>query len=285
MSDKIYFNTSNRFNFKKQLINATTRLHHTLAPKHAKKTARKLLLTPVRAKPKNESPKDLQVASVQSQYGALTTYSLGQGPVWVLNHGWSGSASQFFPLMEQIAKSGFTALAYDQPAHGQSDGAYGHIPAFVHGLETILDSVDELAGVVSHSMGAAATLECRHAKMQNVPLLLVAPVLNYLENLFGSVARSGYSIKLFTAVVEEIEAEYSYPLNSIDPQAHLKRRASKTIIVHDENDRFASHSVSEQASQSSNNVELVTTQGKGHGRIMSCQETYDAFARLIHSNS
>jgi pimeloyl-ACP methyl ester carboxylesterase len=280
MSDKIYFNTSSRFNFRKQLINATTRLHHTIAPNHAKKTARNLLLTPVRAKPKNQTPNDLTVGAVESKYGALTTYTLGQGPVWILNHGWSGSASQFFPLMEQIASQGFTALAYDQPAHGQSEGAYGHIPAFVHGLETILDSVDNVAGVVSHSMGAAATLECRHAKMQNVPLLLVAPVLNYLENLFGSVARSGYSIKLFTAVVEEIETEYNYPLDSIDPLSHLARRTASTVIVHDENDRFASYTISRQASESSDNVQLVTTQGKGHGRIMSSQEVYDAFAGL-----
>jgi hypothetical protein len=281
MSDKIYFNTSDRFNFRKQLINATTRLHHILAPKHAKKTARNLLLTPVRAKPKNLSPNGLTVGAVQSKYGDLTTYTLGQGPVWVLNHGWSGSASQFFPLMEQIASQGFTALAYDQPAHGKSDGAYGHIPAFVHGLETILDSVDDVAGVVSHSMGAAATLECKHAKMQNVPLMLVAPVLNYLENLFGSVARSGYSIKLFTAVVEEIESEYNYPLDSIDPLTHLKHRSSLTTIVHDENDRFASYTVSLEASEGSENVQLVTTHGKGHGRIMSSQEVYDAFSALV----
>ncbi len=280
MSDKIYFNTSRRFNFRKHLINATTRLHHTLAPKHAKRTARKLLLTPARAKPKNQTPSELVTDSVQSKYGALKTYRLGTGPVWVLNHGWSGSASQFFPLMEYIAQQGFTALAYDQPAHGQSEGAFGHIPAFVHSLEVILDSVDEVAGVVSHSMGAAATLECKHAKLQNAPLLLVAPVLNYLENLFGSVARSGYSMKLFEAVVREIEDEYSYPLNSIDPQGRLQARSAKTTIVHDPEDRFASYEVSQQEAAKSELVELVATQGKGHGRIMSSNEVYHAFSAL-----
>lgn len=59
MSDKIYFNKGGRFNFKKSVINLTTRLHHRVAPRHAEKTARKLLLTPVRLKPKNPEPHGL----------------------------------------------------------------------------------------------------------------------------------------------------------------------------------------------------------------------------------
>ncbi|MCA2442018.1 alpha/beta hydrolase, partial [Vibrio alginolyticus] len=36
MSEKIYFNTSQRFSVKRSLVNISTRLHHTLAPSHAK---------------------------------------------------------------------------------------------------------------------------------------------------------------------------------------------------------------------------------------------------------
>lgn len=152
MSDKIYFNTSTKFSIKRSLIGATTNLHYILAPSHAKKTARKLLLTPVRSEPKNSEPQGLIKGEVSTRDGALKTYSLGTGPVWILSHGWSGTASQFYPLMEHIAAKGFTALAYDHPAHGGSDGVYGHIPAFVNGLEAILDSVDDVAGLVGHSM-------------------------------------------------------------------------------------------------------------------------------------
>ncbi len=50
--------------------------------------------------------------------------------------------------MEHIANQGFTALAYDHPAHGQSEGVYGHIPAFVLGLEAVLDSLEDVAVIV-----------------------------------------------------------------------------------------------------------------------------------------
>ncbi|USD34790.1 MULTISPECIES: alpha/beta hydrolase [Vibrio] len=281
MSEKIYFNTSNKFSVKKSLVNLTTRLHHTLAPSHAKQTARKLLLTPARTKPKNVQPEGLVMGEVESKEGPLKTYQLGQGPVWVLTHGWSGTASQFFPLMEHIASQGYTALAYDHPGHGESGGLYGHIPAFVHGLEAILDSVDEVAGLVGHSMGTASAIECHHQKLVDKPLLLIAPVLDYLDNLFGSVARSGYSMRLFSAVVSEVEEQYRYPIQSIDPYNKLKLRQSKTIIVHDEGDKFTKFSVSQKAAQDMENVTLVATQGQGHGRVMKCPQVMQGFDELI----
>ncbi|MGB1319817.1 MAG: alpha/beta hydrolase [Vibrio gallaecicus] len=281
MSEKIYFNTSNKFSFKRSLIGATTNLHYILAPSHAKKTARKLLLTPVRTEAKNAEPKGLVKAEVVGRDGVLKTYSLGSGPTWVLTHGWSGTASQFYPLMEHIAKQGFTALAYDHPAHGGSDGVHGHIPAFVNGLEAILDSADEVVGLVGHSMGTASALECKHAKLENKQLLLIAPVLDYLDNLFGSVARSGYSMKLFEAVVGEVEEQFNYPIQSVDPYGKLALRSSRTIIVHDEKDKFTKFSVSQRAANEMEKVNLVATQGQGHGRVMKCQEVFESFDNLI----
>ena len=281
MSDKIYFNTSTKFSFKRSLIGATTNLHYILAPSHAKKTARKLLLTPVRSEPKNSEPQGLIKGEVTTRDGVLKTYSLGTGPVWVLTHGWSGTASQFYPLMEHIAAKGFTALAYDHPAHGGSDGVYGHIPAFVKGLEAILDTIEDVAGLVGHSMGTASALECKHAKLENKPLLLIAPVLDYLENLFGSVARSGYSMKLFEAVVGEVEEQFNYPIQSVDPYGKLALRQSNTIIVHDEKDKFTKYSVSERAANEMERVTLVTTQGQGHGGVIKCPQVFESFDALI----
>lgn len=285
MSDKIYFNTSGRFSVRRSIVQASTNLHYKLAPQHAKKTARKLLLTPVRTQPKNTPPNDLIIDSINTKYGELKTYQLGQGPIWILSHGWSGNASQFYPLMEHIAAQGFTALAYDHPAHGQSDGDHGHIPAFVDGLDALLDQTDNIAGLVAHSMGTASALESRHPKLQTVPMLLIAPILDYLDNLLGSVRRAGFSMRLFSAVVADIEQQYNYPLQSINPFEKLAERQVKTHIVHDNQDKFAQFAPSERAAKYIPNVELVTTQGLGHGRIMMSQQVKDSFDSLVASQA
>ncbi|MBD1577659.1 MULTISPECIES: alpha/beta hydrolase [Vibrio] len=284
MSNKIYFNTPGRFSVKRSMVNVTTRLHHTIARKHAIKTAKKLLLTPARLKAKNPDPQNLIRGKVACEEGPLATYSLGEGPVWLITHGWSGSTSQFFPLMEHIAAQGFTALAFDYAGHGESGGRYGHLPAFVNAMDAMADSVDNIAGIVAHSMGSAAVLESKHRNLKDKPLLLVAPVVNYLDNLMLMIQRSGFSIKLFNEVISEVESQYQYPLQSIDPQKRLIERQAPTMIVHDSEDKFANHSISVEMSEQSQWVDLISVQGYGHNRIMKADETMQAFERLVEKS-
>jgi len=266
---------------RRSMINIGTRLHHSIAPTHALKTARNLLLTPVRSTSKSEDPVGLLRSTHMTSEGRLNTYQIGNGPVWVLSHGWSGSASQFFPLMEHIAKQGFTALAYDHPAHGQSEGRHAHLPAFVQAFDELVDNVDNVAGIIAHSMGSASVLESRHPKVEALPILLIAPILNYVENLYDMVGKSGYSMKLFGAMIKNIEDKYQYNLDTIKPYQKLVSRQHKTIIVHDKRDRFAEFSASESAANNTSNIHLVATQGQGHGRILHSESTTAAFDRLI----
>lgn len=288
MSSKIYFNTR-RFSPSKWLLGLGTRLHHTLAPAHAKRTASKLLLTPQRNQRDDSAPAGLAKQAVHTSEGTLMSYRLGQGPVWLLMHGWSGSASQFYPLMSHIAAQGFTAIAYDHPAHGHSAGHTGHLPRFVRAFDELVEKMTaecgSLQGVIAHSMGGAVTLSSRRRELDALPLLLISPVLDYVPQLYGMVARSGYSIRLFDAVVKEIEQEYQHPLSTVDPLGRLAGRSGAATIVHDEEDRFAPHGDSLRATQDGR-TRLVSTRGLGHGRILASAPAFAAFDQLsaAHSN-
>lgn len=282
MSSKIYFNPR-RFSPSKWLLGLGTRLHHTLAPAHAKRTASKLLLTPQRNQRDDTAPAGLVKHAVHTSEGSLMSYRLGQGPVWLLMHGWSGSAGQFYPLMSHIADQGFTAIAYDHPAHGHSAGHTGHLPRFVRAFDELVEKMTAeygpLQGVIAHSMGGAVTLSSRRRELDALPLLLISPVLDYVPQLYGMVARSGYSIRLFDAVVKEIEQEYRHPLSTVDPLGRLAGRSGPAIIVHDEEDRFAPHGDSLRATQDGR-TRLVSTRGLGHGRILASAPAFAAFDQL-----
>ncbi|MEH6529825.1 MAG: alpha/beta hydrolase [Photobacterium frigidiphilum] len=284
MSSKIYFSQNKRFNMLKYMINITTRLHHVIAPKHARHIARKILLTPVRRRQPSTLPDNMVRKVVETPEGKMMTYQLGSGPVWVLGHGWSGSASQFFTLMEHIAATGYTAIAFDNPAHGQSEGIYGHLPGFIKAFDGVLDTLEEpVAGVVAHSMGGAIILESRHQALEGKPVLLVAPVLNYAENLLGMVERSGYSTKVFHELIDEIAVEYQYPLESINPLIRLEMLQSSAIIVHDKGDKIAPFEQSQQASEMKH-VQLFATEGLGHGRILKSPPLLAAFDQLSRAS-
>ncbi|MBW3692405.1 alpha/beta fold hydrolase [Aeromonas dhakensis] len=270
------------------MLGLGTRLHHTLAPAHAKRTASKLLLTPQRNQRDDSAPAELIKQAVHTSEGTLMSYRLGQGPVWLLMHGWSGSASQFYPLMSHIAAQGFTAIAYDHPAHGHSAGHTGHLPRFVRAFDELVEKMaaecGPLQGVIAHSMGGAVTLSSRRRELDALPLLLISPVLDYVPQLYGMVARSGYSIRLFDAVVKEIEQEYQHPLSTVDPLGRLAGRSGAAIIVHDEEDRFAPHGDSLRATQDGR-TRLVSTRGLGHGRILASAPAFAAFDQLSAAQS
>ncbi len=281
MSSKIYFGQKKGFSFRRSALSVATRFHHSVAPKHALKTARRLFLTPAKMKDINPTPEGMVVEAIDTQEGKMMSYQLGSGPTWVLTHGWSGSANQFFPLMEHIAAAGYTALAYDHPAHGKSEGKEGSIPAFLFALDGILNRQAQIEGVIAHSMGGATLLESEHPCLQHKPIILVAPVLKYWENLFGTVEASGYSMKLFREVIDDVGRQYNFTVDEIDPFTKLQHRGAPVVIVHDKGDRFAPFEVSEEANRF-DHVSLVATEGLGHGRVLKSDPLKEAFNALIN---
>lgn len=280
MSSKIYFGKSKRFSLKRGALSVASKLHHKVAPKHALKTARRLFLTPAKGRESNPVPEGMVVKAVPTAQGKMMTYQLGSGPTWVLTHGWSGSSNQFFPLMEFIAEAGFTAFAYDHPGHGKSEGTEGSIPAFLNALDGILDQQDRIEGVIAHSMGGATLLESEHQALRDKPVILVAPVLKYWENLFGTVEASGYSMKLFNEVIASVGEEFKVRVEDINPFQKLSKRTSPVYIVHDKGDRFASFSVSREASEKFPHVTLVETEGLGHGRVLKSSPLKNTFTQV-----
>lgn len=267
MSAKIYFNQGKSQRLQRLLLATASSIHRAIAPDHALRTARRLLLKPSRISARHQPPAGLVRTHIETRQGALACYQLGQGPRVLLVHGWSGAAHQYYPLMQALAEQGFTALAYDQPAHGDSPGSQTHLPAFEQAFDDIIASQSDVIAVVAHSMGAAGVLQSKHYG-HRCPLVLIAPVLNYVENTYQTVARSGYSMALFEQVIRQIEHEYAAPMADIDPVSRLSDRPGETCIIHDPNDRLAKFAISQQVAKQSPRVSLHQAPNLGHGRIM-----------------
>ncbi|HZM20888.1 MAG TPA: alpha/beta fold hydrolase, partial [Anaerolineales bacterium] len=52
---------------------------------------------------------------------AVTTWG-NSGPTVLLMHGWGGSRAQMTRFVDPLLSAGNRVVAYDQPAHGDSDG-------------------------------------------------------------------------------------------------------------------------------------------------------------------
>ena len=61
----------------------------------------------------------LRVELVQNR-DRVRAWQWGEGPPVLLVHGWEGHAAQFAGFIPRLLEQGFSAVAFDAPAHGQS---------------------------------------------------------------------------------------------------------------------------------------------------------------------
>src|SRR4051794_838526 len=80
----------------------------------------------------------------------------GDGPSVYLLHGWGGRATQLASFVQPLVRAGFTAVAFDAPAHGASGGKRASLLHFARALTRVAERMGPARGVIGHSMGAAA---------------------------------------------------------------------------------------------------------------------------------
>nr|WP_241496777.1 hypothetical protein [Aeromonas caviae] len=145
-------------------------------------------------------------------------------------------------------------------------------------FDEILERVGPVQGVITHSMGGAVTLSSRHPAIDALPLLLISPVLDYVPQLYGMVARSGYSIRLFDAVVKEIEHEYQHPLSTVDPLAGSPGAAAPPSSCTMR--KTASPPTGTPCARPRMARPAGEHPGLGHGRILASPPAFAAFDQL-----
>jgi len=269
--------------FMQKMVGFITMIHRILMPNHARKIARKVMLTPVRHH-KDPSHFGIENGQFETSEGVLQGYQMGVGPTLLFVHGWSGAANQFFPLMQRLALHGFRTIAFDQPAHGKSEGTEAHVPRFIRALSEVIFQVQEnfgLNGIIAHSVGSSATLEVDPDLLQNVPILLIAPVLNPYEQVRNTVLNSGYDLQLFEQVSQEIEREYKMAFAELTPYKNLEIYLGKTAIVHDKRDKVVPFIHSQTLVKNHPDISLYSTEGFGHSRIINTEPVWDALHHLL----
>jgi pimeloyl-ACP methyl ester carboxylesterase len=95
--------------------------------------------------------------TIRTRQGAIAAWDWGQGPTVVLVHGWNGQAAQMSGFVAPLVRAGFHVLAFDQPAHGQSDGRRATVLDFERAVSAVSARVAPVHGIIAHSLGATAT--------------------------------------------------------------------------------------------------------------------------------
>ena len=244
----------------------------TVSPALAARWAEGLFFTPQRHRPGATAravlargrPRTLEVCGER-----LALWSWGEGPRVMLVHGWSGSAGQLTAFVPPLVEAGFSVVAFDGPAHGQSTGRRTNLPTFARAVEAVAHATGGPVALIAHSMGASASAAALRDGLDVKRAVLIAPpsdprtvLREYGDFLHLPPAALADMIRRF-------EARLGRPLSDYDVPAFAPALAHvQAQVVHDRGDREVPFRAGEAIARAWPGAQLVPTEGLGHNRIL-----------------
>jgi len=217
----------------------------------------------------------------------VNCWKWGSGPSILLAHGWNGRGIQLHNFIEPLIQRGYSALTYDAPGHGESQGRTSSYFEFTDTIRTLLNSPNghEIRGVIAHSLGGSAVVNSM--EKENLPLdaVLIAPALRLKEVLYGFFDYVGVPRGLYEILIKEYEDQFGYNMHRDNPANLLREISSKILIVHDKNDPTIPYADSKEISGRFPNIELHTTERLGHRKVLAdssvVNRTMDYFGKQL----
>lgn len=237
----------------------------------AAKVAADLFMRTRRGTPSERSRAQLALLrpfTVQAPIGRLAGWYAGDGPPVYLLHGWNGRGTQLTSFVTPLVSAGFRAVLFDAAGHGDSDGDRAHIGLFRDSLAAVVALQGRPAGVIAHSLGAAASAHlASRGGLADAPLVLVGtagdPSQWVRTHLGGAGLLDGEVGEAMRARLQELTgiALDDIPLSRLAPRQPV-------LFVHDLHDEDTSYAGAAPLAALWPDARLVTTEGLGHTRVL-----------------
>ena len=262
-----------------------------LFPELAGAWAERLFLTPPRSRDAAATALDLidaRSSFVPHKGRAIATWRWGSrdAPAILLAHGWGGHAAQMRAFVFPLLSAGFRVLAYDQPAHGVSEGRLTGLPDFAEVLGEVAAYHGDVHGVIGHSLGAAAAaLALASGKARFRSAVLVSPPADMVGYSRRFARWYWMPEAVRRAMQTAIEERYGVLWESLDVRRLAARMHARALVVHDRDDRIVPWTQGAQVASHWPGARLLSTDGLGHRRILDDEFVTRAAADFVSGRS
>jgi esterase/lipase len=242
---------------------------------------------PAAAERRRFSAEPPRVATVALPDGPVVVYRWGdtvRAPTVLLVHGWNGWAQQLERFVEPLRASGYGVMAFDHVAHGASPGKQATLPVMMRSVDALLDGIHNPAGIIGHSLGAAAVAGVLARSGAAWPSVLIAAPTDPRPFLRWLARELGAPDDLLDEVQRQAEAHAGVPMAQLAADAKLARQVvAPLLVVHDTKDAevpIANGHVYAQAPH----ARLLVTDGLGHRRILRDPHVVETSVRFIEEH-
>jgi pimeloyl-ACP methyl ester carboxylesterase len=198
----------------------------------------------------------------------LPTSSWGSGPAVLLVHGWEGRGSQMGAFAAPLADAGFRAVAWDAPGHGAGPGRFSSLPQMIDAVLAAARQAGPIAGVVAHSVGAAAATGALAAGLEVERAVFLAPPAEPARYLAAAGAWLGLPPAVVARARRRIERRFAIDMDELAPVARAPRMTAALTVIHDADDREVPWQDGSRLAAAWPGARLVTTRGLGHRRLL-----------------
>jgi pimeloyl-ACP methyl ester carboxylesterase len=207
---------------------------------------------------------------------AVTTWG-SEGPSVLLMHGWGGARAQMTGFVEPLLAAGYRVVAYDQPAHGESDGAITNILEITPTMNLIASQEGAFDSVIAHSFG---TLITSYAITQGIfprPSKLV--YFGSFNRLLDALPRFQVLAKLPDAMIDGLRSMISAKfgenkLEAIVNESLVQEIDTPALMFHDAADNVTPVDDSRAVAKVWKSAQFFETEGLGHRGALQSQEIH-----------
>ena len=247
-----------------------------VSPRKAAEMAFKIFCTPHAGKPPKKSPPVFHKAEkifFESDGNVLRGFRWRSehpnGKKILIVHGFRSYAYKFEKYVLAFKKEGFEVLAFDAPAHGNSDGKLINAYIYKNALLKAEALYGPFYGIMGHSLGGlAASLAFEQLPdPENRKLVLIAPAETEraLQSFFSVIPLDEKIRVAFTHLINEITDK---PVSYYSVGRAVKAIHSPILWVHDKQDTICPfEDVTPLLSLNLPHVNFLVTEHLGHNKV------------------
>jgi len=216
---------------------------------------------------------------------AVTTWG-NKGPSVLLMHGWGGARAQMTGFVDPLLAAGYRVVAYDQPAHGESDGKMTNLLEIAPTMDLVMQRAGKFDAIIAHSFGALITSYALVKRNFPPPARLVyfGAFNRLMDSLPRFQAQAGLSDAIIDGLRTMIYQNFGRAvLDEIVNEALVQRIDIPALMFHDRSDSVTPVEDGRAIANAWTEAQYVETNGLGHRTALQSKEIHEHVVRFLKS--
>ena len=220
--------------------------------------------------------------------GELAVTAWGKsGPAVLLVHGWGGARAQMTGLVDPLLAAGYRVVAYDQPAHGESDGKMTNLLEIAPTMDLIREREGNFEAILAHSFGTLVTSYVLAHRNFLAPSRLVyfGAFNRLLDSLPRFKALAGLPDAIADGLRSMIYENFGQDvLDAIVNEKMTQKIDIPALMFHDKADNVTPVEDSRAIARAWKSARLVETEGLGHRGALQSKEVHAKVIEFLKRN-